>query len=99
MRFRRRRLFWPVPIEREVDEEIAAHLELQTRRYMERGLTEAHARAAAMRRFGDIDQVRDECRDIRRDMEATARRAEFLEELRQDAAFAARTMRANPLFT
>jgi putative ABC transport system permease protein len=99
MRSRRRRLFWPVPIAREVDEEIAAHLELQTHRYVARGMTEADARAAALERFGDINNVRDECQDIRREMEATVRRAETLEELRQDAAFAIRTMRASPLFT
>jgi len=99
MRPRRRRFFWSVPIEREVDEEITAHLELQTRRYIERGMTEAEARAAALARFGDINTVRDECQDIRREMEADVRRAELLSELRQDAAFAIRTMRASPLFT
>jgi putative ABC transport system permease protein len=99
MRSRRRRFFWPVPIEREVDEEIAAHLELQTRRYIERGMTEREARDAALKRFGNVTEVRDECQDIRREMEANVRRAETMEELRQDAAFAMRTMRASPLFT
>jgi putative ABC transport system permease protein len=99
MRSRRRRFFWPVPIEREVDEEIAAHIELQTRRYVERGMTERDARDAALKRFGNINQVRDECQDIRREMEVDVRRAETLDELRQDAAFAIRTMRASPLFT
>jgi len=99
MRPRRRRFVWSVPIEHEVDEEITAHLELQTRRYIERGMTEAEARAAALARFGDINMVRDECQGIRREMEADVRRAELLSELRQDAAFAIRTMRASPLFT
>ena len=43
-------LFWPVPVEPEVDEELAAHLELQTRRYVGAGMTptrRARARSTA----------------------------------------------------
>ncbi len=61
---RLRRFFWPVPVDTEVDEEIAAHLELQTKRYTDAGMTEAAARALARERFGNLDLVRNECRDI-----------------------------------
>jgi putative ABC transport system permease protein len=95
---RLRRLFWPVPVETEVDEEIAAHIELQTKRYTDAGMADADAGSLALQRFGNLDRVRDECKDIRHHMEADVRRAELTEELRQDARFAFRTFFKNPLF-
>ena len=56
------------------------------------------ARAAAQARFGDLEQVRGECRAIRTDMETDMRRAEFWQELRMDVEFAARALRRSPLF-
>jgi putative ABC transport system permease protein len=96
---RLRRFFWPVPVDTEVDEEIAAHLELQTKRYVDGGMPAVDARSRALHRFGDLDSVRDECKDIRHHMDADVRRAEFTEELRQDARFAFRTLSKSPLFT
>ena len=93
-----RRLFWPVPIAREIADELAAHLELQTRRYMAAGMSEADARAAALERFGDVDRVSSECRDIRTDMETDMRHAELWQELRTDVGYSLRTLRRSPLF-
>ena len=95
---RLRRLVWPVAIETEVAEELAAHLELQTRRFIEAGMSEDAARIAARERFGNIEHIRDECRDIRTDMETDMRRAEFRDELAMDAQYTLRTLRRNPLF-
>lgn len=95
---RLRRAFFPVSIEREIADELGAHLELQTRRYMDAGMSEADARAAARARFGDVDRVRDECRGIRTDMETDMRRMELWQDLRMDVAFALRTLRRSPLF-
>jgi len=96
---RLRRAFFPVSVEREIADELRAHIELQTRRYVAEGMTEAEARAAARERFGDIEQVRAECKDIRDDMEAKMERAELRQELRTDVAFTLRTLRRSPLFT
>ena len=96
---RLRRAFFPVSIEREIADELRAHLELQTRRYVAEGMSENAARAAARQRFGDIERVRDECKDIRDDMEADMERAELGQELRMDVAFTLRTLRRSPLFT
>jgi len=96
---RLRRVFFPVSIEREIADELRAHLELQTRRYMEAGMSEAEARAAARERFGDVERVRAECKGIRTDMEADMERAELRQELRMDVAFTLRTLRRSPLFT
>lgn len=95
---RLRRAFWPVSVDHEVDEELAAHLALQTRRYMEAGMDEDAARRAARERFGDVGRVRTECHDIRTAMEGQMRRSEWLEELRMDIRFALRGLRRTPLF-
>ncbi len=95
---RRRRSFWPVSIDREVDDEIAAHIALQTRRYMDAGMSETDARRAATARFGDVDQIRDELHHIRTNMETDMQRAELRQEMRMDAEFAVRTLRRSPLF-
>jgi predicted permease len=96
---RLRRVFFPVSIEREIAEELRAHIELQTRRYVAEGMSEDEARGAARARFGDVEQVRAECREIRDDMEAKMERAELRQELRMDLAFTMRTLRRAPLFT
>ena len=95
---RLRRLVWPVSIETEILEEIAAHLELQTRRFMDDGMSESDARAAARARFGNPDIVRDECRVIRTNMETDMRRSEMRQELQMDVQYTLRMLRRNPLF-
>jgi predicted permease len=99
MKRRLRHLFWPVPVETEVDEELEAHIELQTARYIREGMPPEQARARALARFGDRGVVRNECRDIRQDMENDMRRSELRDELRQDTIFAVRGFRRAPLFT
>jgi predicted permease len=99
LRRRLRRAFFPVSIEREIADELQGHIALQARRYIVAGMSEADAIAAARRRFGDIEQVRDECQDIRNDMETDMQRAELRQELRMDVAFTLRTLRRSPLFT
>jgi putative ABC transport system permease protein len=52
------------PVEDEVESEISLHLELLTRRYLDRGLNPEQARAMALNRFGDPAGTRAECREI-----------------------------------
>jgi predicted permease len=99
MKLRLRKLFWRVPVETEVDEELRAHIELQTARYIREGIDPDEARARAIARFGDPTRVREQCTDIRQDMEKDMRRSEIREELRQDAVFTLRGFRRAPLFT
>lgn len=96
---RLRALFWKIPIEQEVEEEIAFHLEMQTRRYIAEGMTPAAAREAALQRFGDPESVREECHTLGHKLEVKMRRAELRHELRQDLSFALRLLRNHPLFT
>jgi putative ABC transport system permease protein len=96
---RLRRHFWPVPVDREIAEELAAHIALQTRRYVDAGMSEPDARREAELRFGDFESVRDECRDIRNGMEEHMARRERLQDLRIDLKLAFRRLGRSPLFT
>ncbi|HEY4303664.1 MAG TPA: ABC transporter permease [Gemmatimonadaceae bacterium] len=95
---RLRRHFWPVPIDREIADELAAHIALQTKRYIDVGMSEDEARREAESRFGDYDSVRDECREIRTDMEEQMAHQERLQDLRMDLKLAVRRLRRGPLF-
>jgi predicted permease len=83
----------------QVAAEVEFHIEMRTRELAERGMNPAEARAEALRRFGNLDAVSAECREIGTDRERTVRRAEFLTDLRQDVAFATRQLLMAPAFT
>jgi predicted permease len=90
---------WSAPVDQEVDEELAFHLEARRRRLIEQGMEQEAAHAEALRRFGDLERVRGQCRTIGQRMEAEMHRAELRFELRQDAGYALRMLRRSPLFT
>ncbi len=52
-------------LDRELDDEIAAHLELAEREALEKGLTPEQARRDAKVRFGGVERVKEEHRDSR----------------------------------
>jgi predicted permease len=85
----------PRRIERDVDAELAFHLEMRARRLVERGLDPAAARTEALRQFGDWDGVRAELVAMDTQREKTVRRANYLAELRQDTSYAVRSLRHN----
>ena len=63
----KRRLFSPIgseAIEREVKEELQFHLDLLTEQHLQHADTLEEARASALSRFGDVEQVKDECVEI-----------------------------------
>ena len=93
------RLFWKRPVDDEVDDEISEHVEMLVRRLERDGLSPDAARAAALQRFGDLAAVRAECRTLAHDVEEQMSRQDFLHELRQDAAYGARTLRRAPMYT
>jgi predicted permease len=88
-----------VPVEREVDSELAFHLEMRVRELVEQGMTPDAARAAALGRFGDLDSITEACRDLGRRRDRDMRRAEWFTELRHDLRYAVRGLRASPGFT
>jgi putative ABC transport system permease protein len=90
-----RHLVWKPPVEQEVDSEVAFHLEMRTRDYVARGMDPTAARAEALRRFGDVGQINETCRDIGRRRDREMRRTEWIAELRQDLVYALRYLRTN----
>ncbi|HEY8225779.1 MAG TPA: permease prefix domain 1-containing protein [Pyrinomonadaceae bacterium] len=51
-------------IEREVEEELRFHLELLTEQHLQHAETLVEARACALRRFGNVEHVKDQCVEI-----------------------------------
>ena len=84
---------------RDVHDEVQFHLEMRAREFMEQGMPEAEARAAAARAFGDVAAI-DAALSVARAVHVNSReRRDSLRELARDVAFAARTLRKNRGFT
>src|SRR5215831_13734785 len=90
---------WRANVGDEVDAELAFHVEMRTRELVARGMDPTAARAAAIAKFGDLDAVNAECRDIGTSTEREMRRTEYFAELAHDARFAVRQLARTPLFT
>ena len=86
-------------IGREIDDELAFHLDARTRKLIDDGWSPDAARREAVRQFGDLAAVRDSCVDLDQQRERAMSRANLVSELRQDVAFALRTLRRNIGFT
>lgn len=65
LKLRARALMMPKRVEQELGEEIAFHLERETRRLIDEGMTPDEARMRASARFGSVTVVADACRDER----------------------------------
>jgi len=91
VRLRLRSLFVRDSVEDELDEELRYHLERQIDEYIAGGMPPADARFAALRSIGGLEQRKEECRDMRG--------VTLLDNLRQDAGYAARQLRAHLGFT
>ena len=50
----------------EVEEELQFHIEMLERKYAQQGMSDAHAKAAALKRFGNLERVKKQCVDISR---------------------------------
>lgn len=86
-------------IARDVDDELAFHLETRTQRLIAAGWTPDAARQEALRQFGDVDGVRRNCVIMDQQRERAMRRTDLAGELQQDIWYALRTLRRNMGFT
>ena len=93
------RRLWGADIDKDVDDELAFHLEMRERDFAGVGLTPEAAREAAARRFGDVEAIADACRTIDQRWIKEQRRAGMWTDFRQDAAYAVRALTKNPGFT
>jgi putative ABC transport system permease protein len=81
-----------------VQDELRFHVDMRIDEARRAGLPEADARAAALERFGPYTDVEAEVLDIDRARERRRVRTEWFGDLRQDAAFAIRSLTRAPSF-
>ena len=82
-----RALLWKSRVESELDEEMQFHLEKEIEKNLDRGMTAEEAHFSALRSFGAVDQLKEECRD--------ARGVRLIEEFVQDVRFGVRMLIKN----
>src|SRR5262245_46707232 len=90
---------WSVPLNQEVDEEIAFHIEMRTRELIERGVDPTTAREIVLVRLGDVSRLKRTCVDLGRKRDREMRITQRFEEFRDDVIGALRQMKASPAFT
>jgi len=88
LRLRVRALMAPRRVERELDEELAFHIERETQKHVATGLSLEDARARARVRFGSASLAAEECRD--------ARGTALVDTAVRDVLYALRTFRRTP---
>jgi len=89
--FNLRALFHKKRAEQEMDDELRFHLEKQIEQNVARGMSAEDARYAALRQFGNLGAVKEECRD--------SWGVRMISELGQDLRYGLRQLRRNPGFT
>ena len=85
-----RNLFQKNKVERELDEELRFHLEMQTELNLKKGLPPDEARRLAMLSLGGIQQTKEGCREVRS--------GAFLDILFQDLRYAIRSLLRAPAY-
>jgi predicted permease len=86
-----RSLFRRDRVEQELDEELDLHLEGLIEEKVAKGMTPEEGRYAALRELGGIEQIREECRDMRR--------VNYIENFVHDVRYGLRQLRHSPGFT
>jgi predicted permease len=85
---RLRGLFFKRRLERDLEDELLSHLEMQIEENLRQGMSPEEARQAARRKFGGVEQVKEAYRD--------RRGLPLVESTLQDLGYAVRTLAKNP---
>lgn len=88
IRARLRALFRRESAERELDEELRFHIQMETEKNLRAGMAPAEARRRALRDFGGVEPTKEAHRDVR---------GRWFEELSADTRYALRTLRRAPV--
>ncbi|TAM78782.1 MAG: ABC transporter permease [Acidobacteria bacterium] len=88
---RLRSLFRKKRVEDELSDELRFHLEKLVEENVAKGMSAEEARYAALREFGGVERMKEECRD--------SWGVRFVSELGQDIHYGLRQLRRNPGFT
>jgi predicted permease len=87
---RLRSLFLRKRVEKDLDDELAGHLDHLIAQNIDSGMSPEAARYAALRTMDGIEQRKEDCRDTRR--------TRFIEDFFKDLHYAARTLLRSPIF-
>ncbi len=85
---RLKRLRHGAALDGQLDAELQFHLDLEAGRHRRQGLSPDEARTAALRAFGGIERVREECRD--------ARKTSWADAISRNSRYALRLLRRQP---
>ena len=83
---------------RDVDDELAFHLEMRTREFMEQGMSAEDARRNAAASFGDVHSIRRDLRHDRAHRNEELHRRDWWHGVRMDVQYALRSLRKNSAF-
>jgi len=87
------------PVHEDVRGEVQFHIDQRTRDLEAEGLAPDEARRRALEAFGDLDSVEAECREIETRRRVARRRAQRLDDLKDDLRLGFRLLRRSPAFT